>query len=369
MEPPGHDAAPRRTAPPVSRDVALHERDLGPSSPPLFSADDRRFLATAPYLLTAAASASQTRWRECARRLHNASANADRKQPALWAEIAGNLDSNEADLGSIIAQSDINATENLIHVIHSLLYRNWSPEVAVTGGGQLDDALANGRGAVLWVAHFAFSSLITKLALRRAGYPITHISRPEHGVSKSRFGIGCLNRFRTWAENRHLIGRIVHQRARPDLTRSAALETLANNGILSVTVGAWEGRHLATGDVLGARYTVSTGAAAFAFMSGAQLLPVFTTRRPDGLSYDLVIGEPLGETARSSLDEFLLSSAADLFSSHESVIRSAPDQWRSWKKTLFRMIDVSDPTFTQPESSPEEAITFVLTSCGTLRPA
>jgi hypothetical protein len=32
--------------------------------------------------------------------------------------------------------------------------------------------------------------LFTKMALSDAGYKVSHISRPEHGVSKSRFGIG-----------------------------------------------------------------------------------------------------------------------------------------------------------------------------------
>ena len=37
----------------------------------------------------------------------------------------------------------------------------------IEGKKHLDDALAGGKGAVLWVTHFCFSNLFTKMAKKR----------------------------------------------------------------------------------------------------------------------------------------------------------------------------------------------------------
>jgi lauroyl/myristoyl acyltransferase len=236
----------------------------------------------------------------------------------------------------IVMLSRINRTEHFIHVIFSLLKKKWRPQFQVAGKNYLDEALADGRGVVLWVAHFAFASLFTKMALSQAGYTISHISRPEHGVSKSRLGIKYLNWFRCAAENRYLDRRIVHLRDRPEATSEAALAALRRNELLSITVGAWEGRHLATGELFGSNYTVSTGAPAFAFATGAKLLSVFTTRDDTSGHYHIAIGAPLGETSRLSRGEFIRASTRELLLRHETAIRKTPEQWRGWGKLSTR---------------------------------
>lgn len=248
--------------------------------------------------------------------------------------VAESLGIAQDRLREIIAVSRVNRTEHLIHVIHDLVRKNWRPRFNITGRQYLDEALANGKGAVLWVAHFSFASLFTKMALSQAGYTISHISRPEHGVSKSRFGIKYLNWFRSAAENQHLHRRIVHLRHQPEVTREAALAALRRNELLSITVGAWEGRHLATGELLGSSYTVSTGAPSFAFASGAKLLLVFTTHDCSTGEYKIAVSAPVAESFRSSREEFVYASTLELFSQHEAAIRVTPKQWRGWSKLL-----------------------------------
>jgi lauroyl/myristoyl acyltransferase len=316
--------------------ITSHIRDQQVQASSFWSRDDARFLSILPFLLGLAMLGSKSRWHEYARMLESIGdrARKNRKSFPSTAIVARQLGVTEDGLARILAASRANRTEHHIHAIHSLLRRGWRPRFEITGKQHLDEALANGKGVVLWVAHFSFASLFTKMALGQAGYAISHISRPEHGVSKSRFGIRYLNWFRSAAENRHLRRRIVHLRHQPKATREAALKALRRNELLSITVGPWEGRHFATGRLLGCTYTVSTGAPAFAFTSGAKLVPVFTTRRDHGGDYRVAIGAPLGESAVSSCEEFVHASTLELFSCHEAAIRETPEQWRGWGKLV-----------------------------------
>jgi hypothetical protein len=45
----------------------------------------------------------------------------------------------------------------------------WHPKIALDGEHHLVRALARGKGAILWVAHFAFNSNITKIASWKRG--------------------------------------------------------------------------------------------------------------------------------------------------------------------------------------------------------
>jgi lauroyl/myristoyl acyltransferase len=316
--------------------VTLHIRDQAAQASSLWSHDDTRFLIATPFLLGAATLCPTNQSHRSARLIESISYRTRRPKNPNRREltVAERLGTTSDSLGQIVAESRVNQTEHMIHVINSLLRRNWRPRFEITGRQFLDQALADGQGVVLWVAHFSFSSLFTKMALSEAGYKLSHISRPEHGVSKSRFGIKCLNWFRCRAENRYLQHRIVHRRREPEATKSAALAVLARNELLSVTVGSWEGRQLATGALLGSRYTISTGAPSLAFQGGAKLLSVFTTRNNNDGCYNIAIGAPLGEALRSSRDAFVYASTLELLSRHETAIREAPEQWRGWSKIL-----------------------------------
>jgi lauroyl/myristoyl acyltransferase len=313
--------------------ITLHIRDKMADTSSLWSRDDAKFVITAPLLVGAAILCPEARWHQSATLIESVFHRRDFRDPFAEKIVAERLGIAQEKLRHIVAMSGVNRTEHLIHVIHSLVRKNWRPRFKITGRQYLDEALANGKGAVLWVAHFSFASLFTKMALSQAGYRISHISRPEHGVSKSQLGIRYLNWFRRAAENRYLLHRIVYLRHQPEATKEAALAALDHNQVLSITVGAWEGRHLATGELLGSRYTVSTGAPGFAFAAGSKVLLVFTTRDSTG-DYTVAIGPPIGESFRSSREEYVYASTLELFSQHEPAIRQTPEQWRGWSSLL-----------------------------------
>src|SRR5688572_27730248 len=94
--------------------------------------------------------------------------------------------------------------EQRLQVLASLPPRRWRPTIAIEGREHVDAALAAGKGVILWVNEFVGSDLVAKAAVQQAGYPVSHLTRPEHGYSKSRLGMRYLNPIRRRAEDRFL---------------------------------------------------------------------------------------------------------------------------------------------------------------------
>ena len=84
-----------------------------------------------------------------------------------------------------------------LQVLRGLLPGGWHPKIVLEGRDRLDAMLARGKGAVLWMAHFVFAATVVKMALHGAGYRLATLSRPEHGFSKTRFGMTMLNPIRS----------------------------------------------------------------------------------------------------------------------------------------------------------------------------
>ena len=69
----------------------------------------------------------------------------------------------------------------------------WQPACRVAGGEHIEAALAGGRGALLWVMPVRYSDLISKIALHRAGYEVSHLSRFNHPGSNTHLGRALVN--------------------------------------------------------------------------------------------------------------------------------------------------------------------------------
>lgn len=212
-----------------------------------------------------------------------------------------------------------------------LLGGGWTPRVTLSGAEHLAAALKAGHGAILWVGHFAFNSNVTKIALAAHGQPVAHMSRPEHGFSKTRLGVALLNPVRCIPEDRYLRQRIVYDRRNPAAAMRRMIATLNDNGILSITAGAWEGSDLAEGALLGGRLSVALGAPRLAARTGAALLPVFTMREPDG-TFRVVIEQPIALPADLPRRSAECAAAQEYLTRHDDWVARNPDQWRGWKE-------------------------------------
>ena len=112
-----------------------------------------------------------------------------------------------------------------------------------------------------------------------------------------------------------------------------ALDLLRGNGIVYVTVGAWEGRQWPPARYSAVSSKSPSAQPGLAFASGASLLPVFTLRGPERA---YVSPSDTQSAHRQGSRGVLLSASEQLLQQHEMFIRRAPDQWRGRKHWLSR---------------------------------
>ena len=313
--------------------MTIRRRERSRGARPWLTREDLRFGAELPILALAAAAVPERRWPAFCRRLEAAKASLGFFDPAPVARIAkrvlGPGEPGFDALGFALA-SAAGRSEHHLQILKAVAPGGWNAPIDLVGREHLDAALAAGRGTVLWVAHFCFKALATKKALADAGYRAWHMSRPEHGFSKSRLGIATVNRIRVRAELAHLAGRIVIDREKPMSATLAAQRELKRNGIVSITAGAWEGQRLAGVDLLGGTLELAVGAPGLARLAGAALLPVFAVRDDDG-ALRVTLDAPI-PVAREGEADAALQEAAQRFAERLGPwIRRYPSQWRDWK--------------------------------------
>ena len=302
----------------------------GPAPRPLFAVSDARFLAELPWLWFVAWFLPERRWDRLCQGLERFKARLGWFDPdAVAAIMARGLGSDPST--DLAVRWAAGRTECHLEVLRTLRpgFRT-APAFEIVGIENLKAATAEGRGCLLWVAHFCFNSLAVKAAITDAGHRLWHVSRREHGFSKTRFGMRILNPMRVAAERRYLAGRILIDRANPGGALVAARRTLESGGVVSFTAGAWEGARPIDVDLVGARLPLSTGAPGLALMTGAALLPVFATRAYRGRGR-IEIGVPIEVPSDGSRDDKLRLMAQEFANRTEPYIRQCPDEWRGWR--------------------------------------
>jgi lauroyl/myristoyl acyltransferase len=326
----------------MTEGAGVKSRRLSAGNRPYFTRDDASFLLEFPVLFLTAALIPEEHWHRVTLRLERIKSALRRFSPDKIKRGLRLLPGapQDADAALKIAAT---RSEHHLQIIRDYFF-GWSAPVDLVGREHVDAALAAGRGAVLWVAHFSFNALAAKKAFHEAGFAVSHLSRPEHGFSKSRFGIAFLNPLRVNAELRYLKGRIIIDRAKPAAAVTRGQKELKANGIISITAGAWEGAKIATVDVHGAALDLSTGAPGLAVMTGAALLPVFTVRSPGTTRIAVVVGEPIPVDRGTDRDEKMLNATQIFADRLAPYIDSHPIQWRDWEKIRERKPSLPDTT-------------------------
>lgn len=314
-------------------DMAIRRRTRAANPRPWLKAADVGLAGGIPLLWLLALALPERRWPRLCYRLEWLRASLHRAELTQVARAAAGFPgvSPGADARSLALSVAAGATEHHLQVLACRGPRGWKTRLRLDGAEHLDAALAAGRGAVLWVAHFCFNALAAKKALHQAGYRVWHLSRPEHGFSKSALGIRLYNRLRVGAEREFLAGRIVFDRSRPGAATLAAQRLLRKNGILSITAGDWEGQRLARIELGGGTIELAVGAPGLARLTGAALLPVFAVR--DEHRVIRVTIEPPLPVAREGDADQALQRAAQVFGALlAQYVCRYPEQWRDWKK-------------------------------------
>jgi lauroyl/myristoyl acyltransferase len=295
---------------------------------PLFTLDDLLILAKLPVFVAAALILPERSWGTIARGSAWFAGFVSREKIRRIRKGLVLLGRKPCpDPVRVLAQQD----HHNIEVLNSYL-TGGQQALLLDGVEHLERARAAGRGAVLWIAHFSFNALASKAALANAGFSVYHISRPEHGFTKSRFGIRFLNPTRVRAEMRHLTGRIVIDRDRPSASMAEARRMLKENAFVSITAGAWEGQLVAKVAIGGGQIEIATGAPRLAQIADAPLIPVFTIHDEETCKTRVIVEAPIPLPSGVGRDAMIMSASDEFAARHLPYIERHPLQWRDWEK-------------------------------------
>ena len=246
------------------------------SSYPAWSRRDTAFLARLPLALLVAWTRNEATWERVAHSLarRRTDAGSARHRSHLSTFLSGRF--APAEIERIATAAHAARTLRYLQILRCHHPRGWHPVLRLDGREHLDAALAQGRGAILWVTPFAYASLATKATLDRHGLPLTHLSRWQHGPSRSRWGIALINPIQRRAEDRFLRERVVITPGRdPLVAMRRLLSCLAENRVVSITLGEEASRTVAV-PFLGGVLHVPLGPIKLAARSGAPLMPTHT---------------------------------------------------------------------------------------------
>jgi lauroyl/myristoyl acyltransferase len=202
----------------------------------------------------------------------------------------------------------------------------WHARISVIGREHIDDALKEGRGAVLWYCPFTHADVVFKRGLYEAGYAINHLSAATHGFSDTRFGMAVLNPVKTSVERRYLKERCVMGDSGVGEVIRGVLDRLRRNELVSVTA-LQTGKRTGARSLLGGVLRLAKGAPNFALSTGAALIPVFVV--PIAGGYEVRVEPPLRAASASieAAEEECISAYVPVL---ERYVARYPSLWRGW---------------------------------------
>ena len=218
--------------------------------------------------------------------------------------------------------------EENLQLLRVLRPGGWHPRIEFVGRDHIEAALGRGHGAVIWIAHFAFTSLVSKMALFEAGYAVSHLSHPRHGFSDSRFGMRFLNPIRRGAEKAVLGERVMMVQTDTVLAMRSLQKRLRANGVVSVMVRE-KARHPAVLPFLDGEIRIATGAPDMAYATRAALLPAFLIRTGPG-AFTMTVEAPLELSDRLPRHEAVAAILPSYVALLESYVLRHPELWRGW---------------------------------------
>lgn len=200
---------------------------------------------------------------------------------------------------------------------------------AVEGFEHVEEALAQGRGVILWRMSTT-SAAVLNAALAERGRPIVHLSAAEHMLARppllSRSWWGALN---TRDEARWLAERVVIP-ADGSLGYLARLrEALDRGGVVSIVGDLTTGRATVEHRIGTTTFALPTGAPSLSHVTGAALLPC-AVLRTGPLSYTVTIRRDVADRDAVDRRAFRRAAVAQFGSWVEDVGRAHPDSWIFW---------------------------------------
>jgi len=238
--------------------------------------------------------------------------------PSVYHQVARVLGVDAPAARAVVGELITEDIQSLIELLRVYRPGGWTPPIELTGGDHLKTAVAEGRGAILWVGHFVHSDLVAKMAFHRAGAAVHHLSHPRHGFSSSRFGMAWLNRVKTAAEDKYLGARVMLDPQRLAVAMKSLHTRLKANQVISISVRGAKQKSQSVRFLHG-EINIAGGAPRLARATGAALLPVFPVRNNSG-GFTVHVDAPLDpDDAEPAYGQRL-----------ERHVLAHPGQWLGW---------------------------------------
>ena len=205
---------------------------------------------------------------------------ADGAAELLDALLAGHVSCN-LDPRALVTSSIAISFEERVFFQKAAHDPAWRPVVQLQGREHLDAALADGRGAVLWVAPMVLSTLLVKIALYDAGYRVAHLSVPWHGLARTLFGRWLVNSRAVAVEERFVERVVIPAEGRPNAALAELGRRLRRNEVVTITAVGNANRPVEV-PFLGGHLRLGPGAPRLALAHRAPLLAAITTRNGAG---------------------------------------------------------------------------------------
>jgi lauroyl/myristoyl acyltransferase len=238
---------------------------------------------------------------------------------------------SERDAGRMVRELQAGRLAGYLDVVRGLMLK---PDFRVScrGLAHIAEAQSQGHGAILWISDFVSAGDVSKVALAREGLRMSHLSRPEHGFTTSKFGMRFLNPLRIRFECGYLAERVVFDRGNPAPAMSHIEQVVRRNGVVSIMASMHEGGTLADVPFLTGRLKLSLGAVRLALLSDAPVIPVFVVRdRAGNGAFEVIVAAPLkiGEGPR---EKRLLGAVCEYAGALEAFVRDRPACWVGWRR-------------------------------------
>jgi lauroyl/myristoyl acyltransferase len=261
-----------------------------------------------------------------------------------------------------LAQIDDTARRLFQNVAYSKLINDLLPDLALSdiqkylrleGEQNLKQAMAQGRGAILLIAHYGLHGYSAMALLSQSGYRIIPVVGDEIEPGDSWLYKKVVLPVRRRAEDR-LNFEMIKPTGQPQI---AMLENLRQNKLLFIygdvleeTMLGMQPPHVLRAPLLGQELLLKTGPFRLAKGFKTPVLPLFIVPRSNGFA--LVVEPPLN----LSLNSTIASLEADLAAftqRFEPYLRQDPALWAHWRHEQLR--ELMQPASTSTLPTPELA--------------
>ena len=207
--------------------------------------------------------------------------------------------------------------------------RAWTPRIELAGEENVRRALETGRGAVLWCMRTG-GPLAMQMAFGRAGLPLVHLSRSNHGAggSSTRAAAALVSPLYARAEAGHVGERVLIPANGSVQYLQTLRQRLRENRCVSI-FGEYAGRQNVEAPFLGGRRPFAVGAPSLAWLENSALLPVWSERLAP-FDYRVIAGVPIAADRSRPRKQFAAEAVAEFARRMEMVVRTRPEDWHNW---------------------------------------